>query len=581
VDPDYHNPSKSKQLDAALKYAKRRIPVLPVSGKKPPLTPNGFYDATTDRSRITAWWNRHPGANIGIPTGGVSGLVVVDRDGNSPEAKRIWDSLPPTLEVSTSRGRHRYYTVPVGTKIKSRKLASDVDLKADRGYVVAPPSIHPDTGVRYEVVPETRDIGIADLPDELLVEPEPRHPGSRQREATTVGVDDGEPIPDGERNLTLTSIGGRKRAQGLGHQELEDYLLAVNAERCTPPLEEDEVRRIAASVARYEAGDASAGPSPRVRAALSLLRAAAAERPKRGMRGSTGWSCYMAALDAARQHGVDHRDGVELSLDVRTWAQMAGTSAASVSRFIGRSPLLRQLRRGSGKRSGSVVLLVPREIGVKLQHSTTGGGSIEPSVADGPLYRTLYRLRWGPGRIGKSKAALLAALVECPGASRSELARRLGRKPESLKKPLKWLVDAGLLVRTGWGRYDLAEDFSGRLDDQRELGREPEADRLQMARHNRERDGYRNRHERRPTRHVANLRADRVADGVVSELEPVREPDRALLDALGEFLRRNSHRTNEPPSWLSVALWAEEYLPSKPPPEAVEVALADLRREAA
>jgi hypothetical protein len=64
-------------------------------------------------------------------------------------------------------------------------------------------------------------------------------------------------------------------------------------------------------------------------------------------------------------------------------------------------------------------------------------------------------------------------------------------------------------------------------------------------------------------------------------LERVRDPDRALLDALREFLKRNPHRTNEPPGWLGVALWAEEYLLSKPPPEAVEVALADLRREAA
>jgi hypothetical protein len=56
------------------------------------------------------------------------------------------------------------------------------------------------------------------------------------------------------------------------------------------------------------------------------------------------------------------------------------------------------------------------------------------SVADRPLFRTLYRLRWGPGRIGKSRAALLNVVVGCPGVSRSELVHRLGRKPTPLKK---------------------------------------------------------------------------------------------------------------------------------------------------
>jgi len=482
--------SRSKLLETALRYADRGIPVFPLKGKEP-LTRHGFKDASTDPRKIHMWLNRWPNANIGIPTGGVSGIVAVDFDGNSTEATRIWDGLPPTLEVYTSRGRHRYYRIPKGQRVRSRKLAPDVDLKADGGYVVAAGSVHP-SGARYEFVEETKALGIVALPDELL-EPEPKDEGSRRCEGVDISLDNDRNIPEGTRNRTLTSIGGRKRAQGLDHEELETHLLTVNAQRCTPPLDEGEVRHIAASVARYAAGDASSGISPKVRAALAYLEAAAGERPVVGMRGGSGWSIYNAALEAARQHGSEHPDGVELSLDARTWAQMAGTHAATVSRFVRRSPLVRQLRRGSGQRCGSVVLLLPREIGGKLQHSTTEGGSTERSVADRPLFRTLYRLRWGPGRIGKSRAALLTAVVECSGVSRSELAQRLGRKPASLKKPLKWCVDAGLLVRTGWGRYDVTDVFSQRLGDLRVAGREPEADRQQILDHDRERDGYRNR----------------------------------------------------------------------------------------
>jgi hypothetical protein len=51
---------------------------------------------------------------------------------------------------------------------------------------------------------------------------------------------------------------------------------------------------------------------------------------------------------------------------------------------------------------------------------------------------------------------------------------------------------------------------------------------------------------------------------------------RLISEGVEGFLQRNPHRTGEKPSWLSVALWADEYLPSKPLPEAVEMALAEL-----
>ena len=77
--------------------------------------------------------------------------------------------------------------------------------------------------------------------------------------------------------------------------------------------------------------------------------------------------------------------------------------------------------------------------------------------------------------------------------------------------------------------------------------------------------------------HVANFNVD----GGIPQLERVAGPDRDLPDALREFLCRNPHRHGENPSWLSVALWSEEYVEGKPPPVAVEVALAELEEVAA
>src|SRR5262245_47392738 len=59
-------------------------------------------------------------------------------------------------------------------------------------------------------------------------------------------------IPEGQRNDTLTSLAGTMRRRGMGFDEIEAALLVTNNKRCDPPLAEDEIRKIAASVRRYK-----------------------------------------------------------------------------------------------------------------------------------------------------------------------------------------------------------------------------------------------------------------------------------------------------------------------------------------
>ena len=66
----------------------------------------------------------------------------------------------------------------------------------------------------------------------------------------------------------------------------------------------------------------------------------------------------------------------------------------------------------------------------------------------------------------------------------------------------------------------------------------------------------------------------RPPDGEIRELERVGPADAELVEALAAYLDRHPRRAGETPSWLAVALWADEYLPSKTTPAAVEVALA-------
>jgi DNA-binding transcriptional ArsR family regulator len=240
--------------------------------------------------------------------------------------------------------------------------------------------------------------------------------------------------------------------------------------------------------------------TPKVAAKVRHLRKLAKSRGVVGMAGATMWSVYMKGLAALGKHGTDHERGVVLSLDFRTWAQMAGTSAATVSRHVKRSPLLQKLPHRAGDGCSRVLFVVPETKGAYLQHSTTTGGSaLDPTVAGKHLLDTLQRMRWGPGRVGKSRAAVLARLVDCGPAGkmhRTDLAESLGKKPQSLTRQLKWLVDAGLVVRLSHGVYALHPQFSEHLEEWRGTGREPEADRLQIAAHARQREAYRVRRGR-------------------------------------------------------------------------------------
>jgi DNA-binding transcriptional ArsR family regulator len=528
VESQYHAQSVAKPLTrsiflkTALNFAERGIPTFPLKGKAP-LTPHGFKDASTDPRRLHLWGNRYPGANVGIPTGSISGIVVVDLDEETPEAMEIWNSLPETVEARTGRGRHRYYHPPKGTRARSRKLAPGLDFKGDDGYVVAPPSVHP-SGARYRWVSGLSEM--APLP-EGLIEADPRQNSaqgqpSRFPESSSIGLDTG-PIPEGARNETLARIAGRLHDGTRDADALASDLMAVNEARCTPPLPTSEVRGIAKSIAHREPCKAAVEVSQRVLEVVEHL--ASIERPIKGMGGATGWSIYRAGLELLRRYGREHPDGLILSVDVRTWAQMAGTTHTSVRRFIGRTTLIRVARKGSGRRSGEFVFVAPHFAkgttkGHRAFHSSSIEVDIERSGTPSALSRTLERLRWGPGRIGKCRAAILHKLAECGSLSRKELASRLGKKPESLRAPLKWLVDAGLLCRLGRGVYDVPDDLRERVEDAREISGEPEADRLQIARHDRERDAYRRRNTLKPTPHLAN----RKADGFISELERVENP---------------------------------------------------------
>ena len=125
-------PEDGRMLRAALRYAEHGWPVFPCKpGDKKPLTEHGFQEASTDPEQIREWWGARPDANVAVPTGAVSGIVVLDADGPGADAalQELGASVP-TLTNITSKGRHLLFKHPgLHTKTCVR-VREDLDVPA-------------------------------------------------------------------------------------------------------------------------------------------------------------------------------------------------------------------------------------------------------------------------------------------------------------------------------------------------------------------------------------------------------------------------------------------------------------------
>lgn len=232
---------------AARELARSGVPVFPcVPGDKRPLTEHGFHDAATDPDQVEAWWGRHPGANIGVPTGAPSGFVAVDVDVHGPadgfrgfsRASRAGLAEGWQFLVSTpSGGMHAYYPATPGQEQRSWQAArAGIDFRGDGGYILVPPSEVSTTGavagyrVRRVNAGASSVLDSDRLRDFLDPRPAPRPPenpglqrqADRSRLAAWVAA-----RGEGERNRGLFWAACRLAENGVPASDALDVLSAA------------------------------------------------------------------------------------------------------------------------------------------------------------------------------------------------------------------------------------------------------------------------------------------------------------------------------------------------------------------
>jgi len=211
-------------LEAALELSARGIRVFPCNPKtKTPLISNWQIIATSDSNSITELWTRFPSAMIGMPTGKINGIFVVDVDYDEEKGinghlalSQLLLGLPTTTTVLTPRrGHHYYFKIPIDIEVRNSagQIAAGIDIRGEGGYIVVPPSTRFD-GVSYSwIVPLD---ALAAPPQELLKLLTSHHRKTSQK-IYSAKMKETTPVTDA--NLTkAANILGKSPAGGRNHQ---------------------------------------------------------------------------------------------------------------------------------------------------------------------------------------------------------------------------------------------------------------------------------------------------------------------------------------------------------------------------
>ena len=244
-------------LQHALYYFSLGLNVIPVLGyqylkdhkfKSPMIAWKRFQKEKINEKQIKYWWSKYEKAGIGIITGKISNLVVIDFDSDESIKFGIENALFDTVVVRTKRGFHAYFKYPENIEIPTVLNFSGIklDIKSDGGYVLAPPTMYSlNEKYSFERGKEPWNIAIAPLP-EIILKALPSN-------KTTVTVAKNKLLEfyngakTGERNIALTKLAGSWIRDGISYEECLNMAFLWN-QKNNPPLKNKEIEKTIKSI---------------------------------------------------------------------------------------------------------------------------------------------------------------------------------------------------------------------------------------------------------------------------------------------------------------------------------------------
>ena len=264
-------------LEQAIKYARMGLSVIPVHsvsngkcscgfprcsspGKHPRIKWKDNTKVAFTPEQLREWWEQFPESNVGIVTGEISGIVVIDVDGEEGlksmlDAGLDVNELPPTVKSKTGGGGlHLIYRYPEkGKAVTKSGILHKVDIRADGGFIVAPPSLHV-SGNKYEWINSIEDMDPAEFDFSLLPGVvESSHEEKAPSQEAKVDLSSAwhskliQGVESGGRNDAATRLAGRYFGMGMTSIEVRLMMRAWNTQN-SPPLSQKELDTVLNSI---------------------------------------------------------------------------------------------------------------------------------------------------------------------------------------------------------------------------------------------------------------------------------------------------------------------------------------------
>lgn len=221
--------------------------IIPVKKDKHPFIQwLDFNQRLATSEEISKWSRTWPNHNVAVVTGPISNLLIIDIDTNEGhnEIKRyVPEDIMTPMCSTPSLGLHMYFKMPAFPIGNSVRILPGVDVRADHGYAILPPSVGRE-GVCYEWLPgqSPDEIPLAEVPPALLEILTPRMtvtPEGLFRQGRR--MPEGDLLAQGRRDEDLFHVANGMIKGGMTYQETLDYLMIL-ASRCDPPFSPEEAR---------------------------------------------------------------------------------------------------------------------------------------------------------------------------------------------------------------------------------------------------------------------------------------------------------------------------------------------------
>lgn len=210
-------------LNSALWYASQSMSIFPTGRDKRPLIKwEKYQKERATPEQIKEWWTKFPDANIGIVTGAISGIVVVDIDteeGHDEIQKYIPESLETPTANTPKGGQHLYFKLPKIELRNNCRTIPGTDFRGEGGYVLACPSVN-GNGKGYEWTLSPKLVSFAELPQAYINEV--NKPAMAKPKTITE-----EMFTEGRRDNDLFHIANVMSKGGAPAEEINQVLLKL------------------------------------------------------------------------------------------------------------------------------------------------------------------------------------------------------------------------------------------------------------------------------------------------------------------------------------------------------------------